>query len=955
MLQSIAVLPDLIILTLRRLRSHLGLTFLALLGIVLAVGLLSSTAFFTQAVDRVILSQELAELSRVTGRHPFATRIYFFPNSRKPLSLSASEKAAVNIADTFSSEIGLPVGRQELHVESPGLMLLPSPDDTRYDQSDNSFLASTSLIYVADIAPQMEILAGNSFDQVAADTGDILPVWMHTKMAEEMGVRDGETFQIAVNMRQTPQLLRVEGLWQASAPDDPFWFSDPDVSLESTLVVRRADYQKYAEPMLAAKAGVVSWFITLDDSRLNPANAQAYAAGYDRGMIIIDRYVPGAKLDISALDPLTDFVIRQQSLTQILLSFNIPALGFLLAFLVLVSIIVAEWQRRETAILISRGMGQSSIVTLVLIEECLLFVVGVPLGIFCGMWLARAMGYTESFLTFTQREILPVSLQGLNIWLLLLALGVSLAARLLPALYASRESVVVQARDYARPIRPPWWQRAYLDILLIFPTYYAYQQLEQRGTLLNTTLQSTEGAAEELLQDPLLILMPALFVFAAALLSMRVFTVLTRLLDSVASWTPWTTPNLALRQLSRQGQRYINPLLLVTVSLALGIYTYTLAASLDQWLEDRVYYQAGSDLSFLPYMEIEGQAELDPSLMPTIDEYRDIPGVLAATRVGRYRTGLPRAQGRDIRGEFIAVDRADFPTVAWFRPDLAPESLGGLMNRLAIAPENILVSQRYFTQNQLNIGDALKLKVSLEDGISVTSDFKIAGVYKHFPTVQEKEEAVIGNLDYLFLLGGSVFEHGIWMDISPEVAAQIDIHPQRTAFFKLIERTGVLPILYRHAPTMIATEQAKFERVGIFGTLSVGFLAATAMAILALLIYSYASLQDRLYQFGVLRAVGLEQRQVLGQVIIEYGVLILYGALSGLIIGTTVAQLFVPFLRTAGREGVPMPPLLPIIAQDEIIRLALVFAAIMIVVEVIVVARALAGRLFDTLRMGHQG
>jgi len=519
MLQSISTLPDLITLTLRRLRSHVGLTFLALLGVVLAVGLLSSTAFFTQAVDRVILSQELAELSRVTGRHPFASRIYLFPNSRKPLSLIAAERAAVNIADTFSSEIGLPVGKQELHVESPGMMLLPGPDDTRYDQSNNSFLASTSLIYIANIEPQMEIIAGNAMDQVDEDTGDTLPVWMHTRMAEEMGVRAGEIFQIAVNLRQAPRLLRVEGLWQATAPDDPFWFSDPDVSLESTLIVRRADYGTYVEPMIAAKSGVVSWFITLDDSRLNPAYAQEYVTGYDRGMIIIDRYVPGAKLDISALDPLENFVDRQRSLTQILLSFNVPALGFLLAFLFLVSIIIAEWQRRETAILISRGMGQSSIVMLVLLEEFLLFIVGIPLGIFCGMWLARAMGYTESFLSFTQRELLPVSLQGLHIWLLITALAISLGARLLPALYYSRESVVVQAREYARPVRPPWWQRVYLDILLIFPTYYAYQQLAVRGTLMDTA----EGSAEELLQDPLLILLPALFVFAAALLSMRLF------------------------------------------------------------------------------------------------------------------------------------------------------------------------------------------------------------------------------------------------------------------------------------------------------------------------------------------------------------------------------------------------------------------------------------------------
>ena len=73
--KTLFALPDLILFTLRRLRSRPQLTLLALLGVVLAVGLLSSTAFFSQAVDRVILLQELAALAHTTGRQPFATLV----------------------------------------------------------------------------------------------------------------------------------------------------------------------------------------------------------------------------------------------------------------------------------------------------------------------------------------------------------------------------------------------------------------------------------------------------------------------------------------------------------------------------------------------------------------------------------------------------------------------------------------------------------------------------------------------------------------------------------------------------------------------------------------------------------------------------------------------------------------------------------------------------------------
>ena len=145
------------------------------------------------------------------------------------------------------------------------------------------------------------------------------------------------------------------------------------------------------------------------------------------------------------------------------------------------------------------------------------------------------------------------------------------------------------------------------------------------------------------------------------------------------------------------------------------------------------------------------------------------------------------------------------------------------------------------------------------------------------------------------------------------------------------------------------------ERVGVFGTLTVSFLAATVMAILGLLTYSYASLQERIYHFALLNAVGLKRSQIISQVFLEYALLTLYGAAGGVFIGSLAAELFVPLFKVTGESGIPLPPLLPIIAQDEIIPLAITFAGVMIVLELVVIAFAIYQRLFKALRLGHQG
>jgi putative ABC transport system permease protein len=930
------ILADLIRLMMRSLISRLGLTLLNLFGIVLAVALLTSAAFFAQGVDRSILQQELTTLTRQTGRAPFSLRVYVFPSSRQPLSIANAEQVAGNLAGTLSEEIGLPRASQGLQVESGSLMLLPNADDERYSES-RGLLGSVNVVYVADVTDKMETVAGDPFAPSGSSSG-VLDVWIHTSMAEEMGIHPGESFQLGFNVRQPITAVRVVGFWKASDPADPFWFKNPDSNLRTALMVRRVDYVNFIEPVLAAKSRAVSWFITLDDGKLNPAHARQYVTGFDRAMSIMGRYLPDARLDISPLGPLQQFVGRQDVLTTMLLGFNLPSLVFLLYFLLLISSIVAHRQQREISILRSRGMSKSTLVGMALIEQSLLFAVGAPLGLAAGLFLARQMGYTASFLTFTERDPLPVSLQGLDLRLVAVALGVALLARLIPVVGMAARSVVQQEREHARQTRRPFWQRSYLDLLMVVPTAYVYRQLLGRGSFAD----SGAGGADSLFQDPLLILAPALFVLTAALLLMRIFPPLMALLDWLAARLPWLTPHLVLRQLGRHSAAYVTPLLLVIVLLAMGIYTVSMAASLDRWLVDRIYFNIGADARFLPHSAGENPTPI--ALQK--GAFDDLPGVASTVRVGDYPVRYQAAGGR-VDGRFLAVDRIDLPNVIWFRPDFAGESVGALMNRLALAPENILVSQRFLEQNVLAIGDQIPLSVALDGDVRLSVNFTIAGVYTYFPTAYDGDLVIIGNLEMLFLMAGGDFPHHIWLRMDEGANPQVA--------FDAVEAQGLVPGMARNTVAAIATEQARLERVGIFGTLSMGFVAAAVMATLALLVHGFAALSERGYQFGVLRALGLRRGQVLTQVGMEYALITAYGALGGTLVGALAAFLFAPFFRITGAATLPLPPLIPFIAWDRIAALAVLFTLGMILVEIVVITRSFRQKVFTTLRMGNPG
>ena len=182
------------------------------------------------------MGQQLTQLTAQTGRPPFATRVYFLPSTRFPVGVAEAEALGRDVADTLAAEVGLPVESQGLMVSSGGLLLLPPPADTRYS-AGQSHLTTVEAVYVADVADHLTIEAGEPLTAEHPPATGILDVWMHADLAAEIGARVGEQFQVALNRRQPARTLVIRGLWRNKMPGDRFWFSDPDSTMRTSLLV----------------------------------------------------------------------------------------------------------------------------------------------------------------------------------------------------------------------------------------------------------------------------------------------------------------------------------------------------------------------------------------------------------------------------------------------------------------------------------------------------------------------------------------------------------------------------------------------------------------------------------------------------------------------------------------------------------------------------------------------
>ncbi|MBE2201126.1 MAG: ABC transporter permease [Anaerolinea sp.] len=539
----------------------------------------------------------------------------------------------------------------------------------------------------------------------------------------------------------------------------------------------------------------------------------------------------------------------------------------------------------------------------------------------------------------------------------LMGVGLALLALLLPAYLTSAYTIVTMRWRQARALLAPLWQRAYLDVLLLLPVLYGWYQLRQQG---NITLGS---GGRDPFANPLLFLVPILFCFALALLALRFFPWLMNGLAWLAEKLPGTTLLLTLRQLARAAAQYTGPLLLLTLTLSLASFTASMAVTFDAHLASQIYYQVGADLNLAELGENTEQTGQSPGglgqpaaptaaneneprwLFLPVSDHLLVEGVQAAARVGEY-TAVASIGGRQQSGRILGIDRIDFAPVAFYRPDFAGnESLGGLMNRLAVQPDHLLVSREFLARNSLQVGDPLRLTIGAA-GEFADAPFTIAGPLDLFPTQYPQDGPFfVANLDYLHQALGGAFPYNVWL--------QTDTAVTTGQIIDGVRQLGFTVVTAQDARARILQEQTRPERQGLFGLLSVGFLAAAVLTVLGFLVYAVVSFHQRAIQLGMLRAIGFSVGQMAAYLAGEQALLIAAGVGLGTGLGVWASRLFIPFLQIGVGKTAVTPPFVVQIAWEQLAVIYVLFAAMFILATLILIALAARMRVFEAVKLGE--
>src|SRR6185436_8508699 len=166
----------------------------------------------------------------------------------------------------------------------------------------------------------------------------------------------------------------------------------------------------------------------------------------------------------------------------------------------------------------SRGASAMQVIGMSLLQGIILGAVALVGGIGLGYWITHSIGKARSFLDFSAADGLRVSMTPQVLGYGLSGIGIILIIQvLIPTLSAAENTIVTYKQERARSFRAPWWQRYWLDVLLLIPAGYGLWQLTQQAQ------KALEGskAIPDPLQNPLLLLVPALGIFSVALFTLR--------------------------------------------------------------------------------------------------------------------------------------------------------------------------------------------------------------------------------------------------------------------------------------------------------------------------------------------------------------------------------------------------------------------------------------------------
>lgn len=850
-------------------------TIAYMVGLALAVALFSGTLFFIDGQTRSMTQRALAPV-----------RLDFQARALDPKTDIAS------LAPLLQKQAGVKT-------------VLPFASAAITSTSTVSSQAQPSRLFA--LPPDYQ----NAFPLLPLTTGRFEPgsgVLVSEQLAVSLHLKLGDTFKLVVPGLNQPYPVKLAGTVNTDIADPLFSgpTSAPEGAYNFAAAVVVIDYATFTRDLAAPLQTAAD-----QASQSNPNNNTSPSPAVF-GLPLLDRQLhisiqrdslpsdPGeAQLAIGSLRR----NLERQASGQIKISDNLSSTlinatrdvvsaRLLFIFLGLPGVLLAaylsryatqlvvEGQRREVALLRSRGIAPRRILAIMGWTAVLVALAGTVLGLGIGA-ISTATIFGSSVFN-NAGGLLLSALYSLLLGLALGGIGVFLPARRM------LEGEVNEERRVVAATKRPIWLRLPLDLALLSAAGLAFWFSSSYNNK-TATAGASETAAVSL--GIYSFLGPLLFWLGAALLFWRIIDwLLTR---PQAKWRGGIN-GLAGRSLRQRNQQSAGAALLLALALSFGVATTTFGATYDSSRRAEARYIIGSDLRITP-------ALTSPQPASFADQIAKVNGVQAVAPVATSSNVLVGSQTQTV----YAVDVPSL-TAATYIPDSffvgdSSVSAKAILNQLAATPNGLLVSNELANSYNIQSGDQVNMRIPIVTGGYFEAKLQVVGIFNMFPTSSQNSDLVV-NRSYLTDATKNPNISFVLAKTDGTASTNEAIASTLNSQFK----NGQLAARIETANRVVSQDQSSLAGLNLSGLLSIDRFYAALIIALGLGVFLLGSILERQRELGTLQALGATRSQVTRLLLTEGLALVAGGVIGGLVIGLLLAWQYNTFLTGIFAVSLPV-------------------------------------------------
>ena len=693
--------------------------------------------------------------------------------------------------------------------------------------------------------------------------------------------------------------------------NDPYWaktLSDMGDVIFVSQDVFDEMMQYYSEDNIS-----YSDFLMLDYRQINTENASLYD-GY------MEQFKDADKLyNDNIRDTLDGFFTQQKTIKLMLWALELPCLVLLILFIRMISAQILSLEENDILVLRSRGATKLQVFILYLQQSGIIAFAGCVLGIVLGYIMCRAAASTDGFLRFTAKDIGTYKFVWQMLVYAVAAAVIMVLFITVPVWKKSKDAISERSSRGRISKKKPLWEKCFIDVILLaLSAYLLYNYNKQKSTLAISVLENRSI-------DPVMILDNSLFIFAAALLCVRLTGLIILLVDRLFKkhFSPAMYASFLQLKRTRYNQGFLAVFLIMTV--AGGIFDANMARTMNSNMEKRIVYNVGCDAIYNEDFRLRIQYNKDGSVNwmydePDFGKYESLKNEGICDGVTRVledeRVDISAGSGSVSDAYLMAINTKEFGETAKLQSDqnddINDAHWFNYLNELAKEPDGVIISSNLAKALGLKVGDSLNYSRYVpetvgDDQIYASENAKVCAIVKGFPgyerytyetdaegnvTEQEKYLIVANYATVVEKFGMTPYR--VWMNLSKgktvddivgylggENSGDNDI--KTTEIYKKLTSAQQLIDENKNSATVQITN----------GMFTLSFILSLIVCSVGFLLYWVMTLKQRELQFGIYRAMGMRMREVKAMLLNEQIFLSFLPLLAGAGIGIAATAMFV--------------------------------------------------------------